>query len=90
MKTPLEILESELELLRIIASQKGFSNKKRCAKKLIPQFEYIIDKIKNDIDKKNELLLSYHRFLQDFLCLDLNEIWVKEFLKDENYKSVTP
>jgi len=36
------------------------------------------------VSQRSELLLSYHRFLQEHLSLDLNEIWVKEFLKDSN------
>lgn len=47
-----------------------------------------IDKIEqlilSDVSQRSELLLSYHRFLQEHLSLDLNEIWVKEYLKDSN------
>ena len=36
------------------------------------------------IDKQHELLLDYHRYLQENLSMGLNEIWVDEYLKDNN------
>jgi hypothetical protein len=34
-----------------------------------------------DVSHQREKLLSYHRFLQEHLSLDLSEVWVDEHLK---------
>lgn len=37
------------------------------------------------VSERENILTKYHRYLQDNLCLDLNVIWVKEFLKEREY-----
>tara|TARA_R110000744_G_scaffold58082_1_gene121362 strand:- start:287 stop:553 length:267 start_codon:yes stop_codon:yes gene_type:complete len=36
------------------------------------------------VSNRRELLLAYHRYLTEELSLDLNEIWVDEYLKANN------
>jgi Ca2+-binding EF-hand superfamily protein len=38
-----------------------------------------------DVSQQRELLLAYHRYLTKELSLDLNELWVDEHLKANNY-----
>jgi len=57
------------------------------------EVDFVMEVIKTQVQEQlalcsvvgqSELLLSYHRFLQEYLSLDLNEIWVKEYLKDSS------
>jgi hypothetical protein len=38
----------------------------------------------NGVSNRRELLLSYHKFLQEYLSLDVSDVWVNEYLKDNN------
>jgi hypothetical protein len=53
--------------------------------KLTDNNEVVVVEEVDYTNEKRELLLAYHRYLVEELNMDLEEIWVDEFLKANNY-----